>query len=256
MPTLFFDLAALYAFALFLRTQRAPYLYVSGLSVGLAFYCKESSVLLLPVFLVTVISTPHRRWLRSPHPYLACVVFAALLAPDIYWNLTTNRETARATYSKEPVGYATYKSHLQRIGGLGFSPYPSMFYARGPIMSLHLAVTGTELKDETPEYHSIDPALGALLFCAVIVTTVGRRRDDLQRLLLILFWGLFGFFTLIAKGDPPGRLDPVSWIWIEATMLPAVVLTGARLAESSGVRRVVAWTLAAGLLAYAASTAG
>ena len=256
VPTLFFDVVAIYAFSRFLRTQRPANLYLAGLAVGLAVYCKESSALLLPVFFVALLATRHRRWLLSPHPYLACLVFAALLAPDLYWNMTTNRETARATYGTEPVGYATYQSHLQRIGGFGFSPYPAMFYARRPVMSLHLALTGTELRDETPEYHSIDPALGALLVGAVIVTALGKTRDDLQRFLLILFWGLFGFFTLIAKGDPPGRLDPVSWIWIEATMFPAVVLTGARLAEATGPRRIAAWIGAAGLLLYAIWTVG
>jgi len=256
VPTLLFDLAAIYVFSRFLRTQRPAYLYLAGLAVGLAFYCKESSALLLPVFFVTLVATRHRQWLLSPHPYLACAVFVTLLAPDLYWNMTTNRETARATYGQEAVGYATYRSHLQRIGGLGFSPYPAMFYARGPVMSLHLALTGTELKDETSEYSSIDPALGALLVGAVLVTTFGRTRDDLQRFLLILFWGLFGFFTLIAKGDPPGRLDPVSWIWIEATMFPAVVLTGARLADATGVRRIAIWACAAGLLLYAMWTVG
>ena len=253
-PTLFFDLAAIFAFARFLRAGQARYLYIAGIAVALAFYCKESSALLLPLFFVALIATSRWAWLLRPHPYVACLVFAAMLAPDFYWNMTTNRETARATYGQEPVGYATYRSHLQRIGGLGFSPYPAMFYARGPVMSLHQALTGTELRDETPEYHSIDPWLGALLVGAVVVTTLGRRRDDLQRYLLILFWGLFGFFTLIAKGDPPGRLDPVSWIWVEATMFPAIVLTGVRLAETTGSQRVVAWSVAAALILYAIYT--
>jgi len=245
VPTLFFDLAAIFAFTRFLRMGKARDLYLAALSVGLAFYCKESSALLVPLFFLALVATSRSAWLLRPHPYAACLVFAAMLAPDLYWNMTTNRETARATYGKEAVGYATYQSHLQRIGGLGFSPYPAMFYARGPVMSLHQALTGTELRDETPEYHSLDPGLGALLVGAVVVTTLGRRRDDLQRFLLILFWGLFGFFTLIRKGAPEG-LDSVSWIWVDTTMIPAIVLTAAMLARATGRTAAALWT-AAGL---------
>ena len=40
VPHLFFVMAAVYAFSSFLRAQRAVYLYLAGLSLGLAFYCK------------------------------------------------------------------------------------------------------------------------------------------------------------------------------------------------------------------------
>jgi hypothetical protein len=53
-----------------------------------------------------------------------------------------------------------------------------------------------------------------------------------------MFWGIFAFFTLIKKGDPPGRLDPVSWIWVEITIVPAVILAGARLTELTAKWRV------------------
>lgn len=257
VPTLLFDTLAIYAFSRFLSVQRAVYLYAAGASVGLAFYCKENSALLLPVFFVTLLGTKHRHWLRSPHVYLACALFLLVIGPDIAWNLRTNRETARTAYGSEAVGYSTYGSHLARIGGLGFSPYPFMFYARGPVMSLYLRVTGKELEDDTPEYRSVNPVLGAMLLGAVLITTIRPvGRDDVRRFLLLVFWGVFGFFTLVAKGSPPGRLDPVSWIWVEVTLLPAVILTGARLADSTGKWRLAAWVLAGSALSYAAWTVG
>jgi hypothetical protein len=132
-----------------------------------------------------------------------------------------------------------------------------MFYARSAVLSAYKGVTGEELRDETPEYHSMNPALGVLLVGAVVLTTFRpRRRDTLRTFLLILFWVVFGVFTLIRKGDPPGRLDPVSWIWVEVSMLPAVVLTGARLADAAGRTRIVAWAAAGLALAVAAVTVG
>lgn len=252
VPHLFFLAAALYAFSRFLAAPRARYLYLAGIAVGFAFYCKEHAALLLPILLLALLHRRYRAWLKGPHPYLAGILFLLVIAPDVYWNLTTDRATARVPYSEAPVGYSTYQSHLERIGGLGFSLYPTAFYAREAVMPLYRLVTGEALLDDTPEYASMTPALGVLLLAAVLMTTFRpASRDDLRRFLLLWFWGVFGFFTLIARGSPPGRLDPVSWIWVEGTMFPAVILAGAWLARLTGEPRFVLSTITAGALAYA-----
>jgi 4-amino-4-deoxy-L-arabinose transferase-like glycosyltransferase len=252
VPHLFFVAVAIFAFSRFLAAQRAVYLYAAGVSVALAFYCKEHSALLLPVFLLTLLQARYRQWLRSPHVYLACATFVLVIGPDLFWNLNADPETARVTYGNQTVGQATYGHHLQRVGGVGFSPYPSMFYARRAVTSLHRQITGRELKDETPEYPSMNPALGLLLLGAVLITTFRPAgRDQMRGFLLLVFWGVFGFFTLIKKGDPPGRLDPVSWIWVEVTIIPAVILAGARLADATGKSRIAAWAFSGGVLLYA-----
>ena len=263
VPNLLLVTAAVYAFSRFLATERAIYLYGAGAAAGLAFYCKESTGLLLPVFALTLLISKHRRWLLSPHVYLAIATYALLIAPDIAWNLRANPATATVTYNNQTHGQATYAAHFRRVGGLGLSPYPSMFYFRSPIRSLYAWVTGTELKDETTEYWSVNPAIGALLVGGVLVTTALVRRrgnasvapagaaDQLRIFLLVMFWGIFTFFSLIKKGDPPGRLDPVSWIWVELTIIPAIILLGARLADVSGKWRLLAWTFAAASLVTA-----
>jgi 4-amino-4-deoxy-L-arabinose transferase-like glycosyltransferase len=246
VPNLLLVTGAVYAFSRFLATERAIYLYAAGASAGLAFYCKESTGLLLPVFALTLLISKHRRWLLSPHVYLACATYALVISPDIVWNLRTNPDTATVSYNNETHGQATYAAHLRRVGGLGLSPYPSMFYFRGPVRSLYSRVTGNELKDETTEYWSVNWAIGVVLVGAVLVSTARWASPDQLRLfLLVMFWGIFAFFTLIKKGDPPGRLDPVSWIWVEITIVPAVILVGARLAELAGKWRILAWTFAA-----------
>ena len=251
VPNLLFVTGAVYAFSRFLATERTRYLYLAGASAGLAFYCKESTALLLPVFALTLLVGKHRRLLLTPQVYLACVIYALVITPDIVWNLRASPSTT-VTYNNRTVGQATYAAHLRRIGGLGLSPYPSMFYLRTTVKGLSLRLTGHELKDETLEYWSVNVAIGALLLGAVLVTTLRTvSHDQLRLFLLVMFWAIFGFFTLIARGAVTGRLDPVSWIWVEITIVPAVVMAGARLTDISGTWRLPAWGLATGALVWA-----
>jgi 4-amino-4-deoxy-L-arabinose transferase-like glycosyltransferase len=244
VPTLLLVTGAVYAFSRFLATDRAIYLYAAGASTGLAFYCKESTGLLLPVFLLTLLFTRHRRALLRPHVYLAVALYALIISPDVMWNLNTDPATVTVTYNGETHAQATYLAHLRRVGGLGFSPYPSMFYFRDTIRSLYARTTGNSLVDATPEYFSVNVAIGLLLVGAVLFTTFGPvKREPLRIFLLVMFWGIFTFFTLIKKGDPPGRLDPVSWMWVETTIIPAIVVAGARLEDFTGNWRRAVWTV-------------
>ena len=253
VPHLFFAGAAIFLFVRFLCSERAINLYGAGAALGLAFYCKEHSALLLPLCFATLLRAKYRPWLRRPHPYLACALFVALLLPDLAWNRRSSDEPSRIGYGDMQAEQATYRAHLRRIGGLGLSPYPAMFYARDEVTSVHRALTGQQLVDATPEYQSMNGLLGILLLGAVALTLFSpARRVDATAFLLLVFLFIFGFFTFIKKGNPPGRLDPVSWIWVEVTLMPAVVLGGARLAAAGGMR-IAAWTAAAAGLAYAAA---
>jgi 4-amino-4-deoxy-L-arabinose transferase-like glycosyltransferase len=257
VPHLLLVMCAVFAFARFLRENRPAYLYWAGLALGLAFYCKEHSALLLPAFFVTLLTHRNRRWLLTPHPYGACAVWLLLISPHLYSNLTTTPGTL-VHYGDQPANQATYSSHFKRLGGVGLSPYPFMFYARETTMSVYQRIRRKPLKDETEEYRSMNPVLGLGLLAAALVSLFKKSSGDdgVRPALLWLFWGIFLFFVAIKKGDPPGRLDPASWIWVESTMFPASVLAGARLAELTRWRRAAAWTVAATALGYAAWAAG
>ena len=252
VPNLLFVTAAVYAFSRFLASERPRYLYLAGASMGLAFYCKESTALLLPVFAFTLLISKQRRWLLKPQVYLACAIWALVISPDLAWNLRSNAATTKVTYNNQTVGQATYATHLKRIGGLGISLYPSMFYFRGTVRSSYLRLTGSPMRDNTAEYESVNPAIGLLLLGSVVATAIRPRgRDQLRIFLLLMFWGIFGFFTMIKPGDPGGRLDAVSWIWVETTMVAAVVLAGAQLANVSGKWRLPLWSAALVSLVWA-----
>ncbi len=249
-PFLFLMAVGLYAFSRFLATERARYLYLAGAGVGLAFYCKEHAALILPVFLLTLMHPKLRHWLRGPHVYLAAAVFALVIAPDLYWNVSTPADT-KASYGEQEALQVHYTDHLQRVGGIGFSPYPFMFYGRSAVMPLYQSVTGRPLIDRTDEYPSINPALGILLLGAVVATTfLARGRDPASAFLLLTFWCVFGLFSVITQGNPRGGIDPISWIWVEVTMFPAIILTGARLAERGGRARLVTWAACGAALVY------
>ena len=252
VPNLLFVTAAVYAFSRFLASERPRYLYLAGASMGLAFYCKESTALLLPVFAFTLLVSRQRRWLFKPQVYLACVIWFLVVSPDIAWNMRSNAAMAKVTYNNQTVGQATYATHLRRIGGLGVSLYPSMFYFRGTVRSSYLRMTGRPMRDNTAEYESVNPAIGLLLLGGVLAAAVRPSgRDQLRIFLLLMFWGIFGFFTMIKPGDPGGRLDAVSWIWVETTMVAAVVLAGEQLAGVSGRWRVLERSVAVAALVWA-----
>ena len=251
VPNLLFVTAAVYAFSRFLASERPRYLYLAGASMGLAFYCKESTALLLPVFAFTLLISKQRRWLLKPQVYLACVIWALVISPDLVWNMRSNA-TTKVTYNNQTVGQANYATHLKRIGGLGISLYPSMFYFRGTVRSSYLRITGSPIRDNTAEYESVNPAIGLLLLGGVVATAVRPRgRNQLRIFLLLMFWGIFGFFSMIKPGDPGGRLDAVSWIWVETTMVAAVVLAGTQLASVSGKWRLPVWSFAVVSLVWA-----
>ena len=251
-PFLFLVASAAFVFSRFLVTERPAYLYATAVAAALAFYCKEHAVLLLPVFFGMLVTARYRRWLRSRHAYVAAAVFAMTISPDVLWNLRADPDTAKVSYGEAPIGQATYAAHLQRIGGIGFSPYPTMFYAHGPMTRLLSYVEGEKLPDITPDYHAVNPALGLLLVVSVLMMIrAPAGHDPRQLFLLVLACGVFAFFTLVKRGDPPFRLAAVSWVWVEATLVPAVILAGGWLAGLSGRWRAIAWTSGAIALAYA-----
>jgi 4-amino-4-deoxy-L-arabinose transferase-like glycosyltransferase len=240
-PYLMFATVALFAFSRFLVSHRRAALYAAGLALGLGFYCKEHVVLLLPIFLGTLLVARERSWLRTPHPYLAALVFAIVIAPDVAWNAAARADVNRVTYGQRDAPQATYASHLKRIGGVGLSLYPLVFYGHDATMAAYRAATGEEMDDNTPEYLSMNLAFGVVLVASVVFATVRPASGDpLQPFLLIAFWTVFAVFTLIKRGDSPG-LDPVSWIWVDVTMIPAAVMAGACVTRLRGLSRLGVW---------------
>lgn len=257
VPHFFFVALAVFALSRFLARQRPAYLYACAASLGLAFYVKETSALLVPIVFAVLLIAPHRTWLRGPHPYVACALFMLFIAPDVVWNLQMNPQAARVTYGGHELGQAGYVAHLQRIGGIGLVPYPSLFYLWDVVMPLYPALTGAELKASSPELPSLmmNSVLGALFVGSVLGMLMRPSTlDALQVFLLMSACGIFVFFSVIEPGSPPFRLASVNWAWVESTLIPAAILAGVQLVRLSGRWRYVVWTAAAAALFYAVNT--
>jgi len=69
-------------------TQKPVYWYLLGASFGLALLSKYTAVLFGPSFMLFLIFTDQRKWLKTPHPYAASAVALAFFLPVIYWNAT------------------------------------------------------------------------------------------------------------------------------------------------------------------------
>jgi hypothetical protein len=91
----------------FVGERRLDWILV-GLWLALAFYAKYAAVtLIVPLLLFSVVDPQARRSWRTPGPYLAILVFFAVLAPHLVW-------LVRSGFS--PVAFAT--GRVEKAGGL------------------------------------------------------------------------------------------------------------------------------------------
>ncbi|HMO48235.1 MAG TPA: glycosyltransferase family 39 protein [Rubrivivax sp.] len=69
------------------RSGQGRWWLLAGAFAGLGLLGKYSAVLLAPVLLLYLACTPsQRRWLRTPWPWLALLIAAAMFTPVLWWN--------------------------------------------------------------------------------------------------------------------------------------------------------------------------
>ena len=86
-PQVFFWAAALYTLTRTVQEGRTGGWYLVGLLVGLGSLVKLTMLLFAPCVLIFLLLSPaHRRWLATPHPYLAFLLALALFSPVVVWN--------------------------------------------------------------------------------------------------------------------------------------------------------------------------
>lgn len=86
VPALLFWGLAVWLLWQIVRTQRAALWYALGVVCGLALLSKYTTALLGPCVLLFLLVTEERRWLRTPHPYLAALLALLVFAPVLWWN--------------------------------------------------------------------------------------------------------------------------------------------------------------------------
>jgi len=86
VPVFLFWSLGVYLFWQLLHTQRVALWYALGLVFGLALLSKYTAVLLAPCVFLYLLLTEQRRWLLTPHPYLALALGVAVFSPVLIWN--------------------------------------------------------------------------------------------------------------------------------------------------------------------------
>lgn len=86
-PLVFFWTAALWALTKALHTEKPELWYAVGALVGLGIASKVTMLLFAPGVLLLLALVPnYRRWLTTPHPYLAFAVALIGFLPILLWN--------------------------------------------------------------------------------------------------------------------------------------------------------------------------
>jgi hypothetical protein len=224
-------------FQRFLASERPGWMFAAAAVAGLSFLSKESGALLGIVFLLTLLFTQRRVWLRRWEPYAAAALFVLVIAPDLWWNAT-----GHAT-----VG-ADYRKHLTGVGSLGVTYQPLILYGR-EVISWAMQTAGRPFYDNASEYASGNVLLSLVALGGVIGTLVNARlrRDPRVLLVLTLFLFIFAFFTVVGGRSTP-ELDAFGFFWGDLSLLGAVVLGGLWAGSLNGIPRVaVGAVLVAGL---------
>ena len=265
---LFFAIAAAYFACEFHRTSKLSSACFCSGALGLGLLCKYLITLLIPVFGFAILLTGTWRKLQPRHVFVPAVILLVITAPDLQWNLSHGNTTGSRS--------ANVSDHLRRMGGLGFSPHPMLFYlldlshsqadreAAGGRSGSASSRFGLGIVDPAPEYPAMNALagvglLGGMGWIAVSYLrrrrTAGRHAHATPQLSFVLhvlhlwFWVVFLFFTAIRPGVSKD-LVPVVWFWVDSTLLPAVLLVGRSVSGLQGWRRYSAALLFGGGMLY------
>lgn len=238
---LFFAAVALWFFLRFMSEQRPIWLYAAAVATGVSFLCKETGALLLPVFFIALLTTRQRVWLARWQPYFAVLIFAVVIAPDLWWNLT----------NQDPEAAADYGRHLSGAFSLGITYQPLLLYGREAVAFV-LAKMGRPFYDNGGEYAAGNFLLSLIIVGGVCYATwnLKKRREPKLTPILVLFAFIFLFFTFFGTRSTPG-LDAFGFFWGDLSLIGGVVLGGYWLGQLHGWPRIAALCLLVAGLAFA-----
>lgn len=85
-PAFFFWSISVYLAWELVRTKKSYYWYLLGAAFGLSLLSKYTAVLFAPSLFLFIIFSEERKWLKTPHPYIALALGFAFFLPVVYWN--------------------------------------------------------------------------------------------------------------------------------------------------------------------------
>lgn len=204
IPVLLFWSLSIYIFWQIIRTQKTWLWLALGVTFGLALLSKYTAVLMAPCFLIYLLLTDDRRWLKTIYPYLSLGIGLLCFLPVVIWN--SNHD------------WISFAFQLKNgLGAQGYSLEKVAEYVGGQLL-----VTGP-----------------VVWFVGIYAAAVGIYRRDKETVLLlstalpvILFFGL----SSLKKAAGP------NWPAF-AYFAFCILVTQFCLAEYSRLRRTV-WSVA------------
>ena len=126
-PLLFFWMLTAYLAWHAIKTRRAPYWYVTGISLGLGMLSKFLIFpLVAAIFLFLLLSPEDRFWLRRKEPYLALILAILVFSPFLYWNSRHGWATFAFNTTRHAVEYSLTRP-LSFLGGQAALLSPVLF---------------------------------------------------------------------------------------------------------------------------------
>ena len=219
---LFFLAIAIYAFSRFLygikqkaaSREAGRWLYGTAAACALGFLCKELTILMAPVLLLSLLLVRQSAWLRRREAWIAVGIFVFVISPDIYANLTTTTQertelrdryldirradnTSLAQVYENSGLYMSYCNQLSRFRSIGFSLEPFYFYFGRIFDDL-----GIQHRNKFDEFPFINPWLACVLWLGVALTFVRPGKDELAVMLLSMFAVPLVVLASIRLGPP------------------------------------------------------
>jgi 4-amino-4-deoxy-L-arabinose transferase-like glycosyltransferase len=211
-----------------------------GLWLALAFYAKYAAVTLVaPLLLFAVLEGRARRCWRTPGPYLAVLVFLAVLGPHLAW--LVRNEFSPIVFASGRAEKATGPFHLAYIAG---DTVVSALSLVAPAFLLFAALLGGRLRaaresplaDAFARRYLVVLALGP--FATAVVTSVLMGRGSHTRW-ATPFWCFIGLL-LVALWRPridTAALRRLAIAWIALTGVLMGVQTATQLFHVGGGER-------------------
>ncbi|MGH9387665.1 MAG: glycosyltransferase family 39 protein [Vicinamibacterales bacterium] len=259
---LFFVALTIFCFSRFLHgsqtsdsvDRRSRWLYGAAVASGVGFLCKELTALLVPVLFLSLVFTGQSEWLRRRQSRIALSLFLLTIAPDLYSNLTADQDKRMEFYARQSDTvrqrglalkdsysenglYMSYADHLSRFRSISFNSEPFYFY-----FGEWLDWAGIDHTNHFGEIPFVDPRVSLTLWVGVALALSRPKKDQAAVFLLTMFFVAFVPFTLVQLGRPHATFPTDSqalWYWVDRSMLPALLLTGASVSAVLGQLRPV-----------------
>lgn len=237
----------LYAFYVAVVDDRPNLMALVGALMGVGFFAKEDTLLLLPAFAFFLLVRRSRwRWFRRGEVYVGLLIVGALVGVNAYFNA---------------VGAVDNLARIAgRTAGVGLTLRATSLYL-GELL-IRLVRDPARFVWQQDLWSWEIPAMNwvaGLVCLAAAIQAAGRYRDELTSLLVTVFWVVFLAVSLVlvprtalqeaAGAPPPGFWELDLKKWAGTSLIPAALLAGALL-----YRRARTWrlgqVLAAMLIGY------